>query len=68
MHNLLKRQYSDSHGSGCALCKPHKHHHGDSRTRQDLVADVNMLQQLQELEAEQAEAERSRSLVTAELS
>jgi hypothetical protein len=67
MHNLLKRQYSDSHGSGCAMCKPQKHHHADHRTRQDLLADISMVQQLKELE-EEGQGERSRSLVTAELS
>jgi hypothetical protein len=60
MHNLLKRHYADKPGCGCALCKPQKHHHVDRRTRQDVTADINMVQQLQELEEDFA----SRSLAT----
>jgi len=64
MHNLLKRQYSNKQGCGCAMCKPQKHHHADRRTRQDMRADLSTFQQLAELEIEDHSA--SRSLVTAE--
>ena len=65
MHNLLKRHYSNKQGCSCNMCKPHKHHHADSRTRRDIRADISTYQQMADWEEEQ---DRSRSLVTVALS
>jgi len=55
MHNLLKRRYTNKRGSGCAMCKPHKHHHADRRKLRDIKADISTVEQM---------ADASRSLAT----
>ena len=49
MNNLLKRRFGSKAGSGCAMCKPQKHHGADQRTVRDKKADFAMLAQLDDL-------------------
>lgn len=48
-HTLTKRRYKRKLGSGCKMCKAHKGHGADHRTRQDEKADISYAQQVKEL-------------------
>jgi len=43
------RKFKDKKGSGCAMCKPHKHGWADKRTLQEKRKDIDTAQQVETL-------------------
>jgi hypothetical protein len=46
---LIKRRYKRKTGCGCKMCKAHKGHWADHRTRQDEKADIAYAQAMDEI-------------------